>query len=92
MSERIADIYTLKVWSNSYNRYVTYFSYSTLERVKEHINRCIEDYQKPFYKRGGWYIWFGNKVVDLTKTNYIIEHKRCKITTEELLSEVIENV
>ncbi len=89
--ERLEDKYTLKVWSDTYNRYVVYFTYSTLKRLKEQINKCIEDYQKPIYKRGGWYLWRGNKVVDFTTAKYIIEHKRYRITKEEVLSEVIKN-
>ena len=95
MSERIEDKYTLKVWSDSYNRYVTYFSYATLERIKEQINRCIEDYHNSLTFRlkthlSSWHIWRGCKRVDLKTAKYFIEHKRYKITKEELLSEVIE--
>lgn len=92
MQERIEEKYILKVWNDSYNRYVTYFSYSTLERLKEQIKRCIEDYNSyPYSKYSSWYIWGGNKRVDLTKAKYIIEHKRYKITKEEILSEVVKN-
>lgn len=91
MSERIEEKYTLKVWSNTYNRYVEYFSYSTLERLKKQITKCIEDYQELFYKRRSYYIWKGNKIVDFTTVKYIIEHKKYRITKEELLREVLNN-
>ena len=96
MNTRIEEKYTLKVWSNSYNRYIEYFSYTTLERLKEQMNRCIEDYHNSVIFRSkkhfsSWQIWRGCKRVDLKTAKYIIEHKRYKITKEELLSEVIEN-
>lgn len=90
MSERIEEKYTLKVWSNSYNRYVEYISYTTLKRLKEQIKRMIKSYNNP-NTAFDWSIWRGCKRIDLTTAKYIIEHKRYKITKEELLSEVVEN-
>lgn len=92
MSSRIEEKYTLRVWNDSYNRYVEYFSYTTLERLKEQINRCIKDYNSyPYSRYSSWHIWKGNKSVDLTTAKYIIEHKRYKITKEEILKEVIKD-
>ena len=85
MPERIEEKYTLKVWSDTYNRYVEYVSYSTLERLKEQINRMIQSYNNP-NRTHDWSIWRGCKRIDLRTAKYIIEHKRYKITKEELLS------
>ena len=87
MQERIEEKYTLKVWSDTYNRYVEYVSYTTLERLKEQINRMIQSYNNP-NRTHDWSIWRGCKRINLTKAKYIIEHKRYRITKEELLSEV----
>lgn len=90
MNTRIENKYTLKVWNDSYNRYVEYVSYTTLERLKEQINRMIKSYNNP-NMAFDWSIWRGCKRVDLKTAKYIIEHKRYKITKEELLSEVLGN-
>ena len=90
MNTRIEEKYTLKVWNNRYNRYVEYVSYSTLERLKEQINRMIKSYNNPNMFHD-WSIWRGCRRVDLKTAKYIIEHKRYKITKEELLSEVEED-
>ena len=96
MNTRIEEKYTLNVWIESYNRYVEYFSYTTLKRLKEQIDRCIEDYHNSYnYRRkhhySSWDIWRGCRRVDLKTAKYIIEYKQYKITKEELLSEVVEN-
>ena len=89
MSERIEEKYILWVWNDSYCRYVQYISYTTLKRLKEQINRMIKSYNNP-NRTHDWSIWRGCKRIDLTTAKYIIEHKRYRITKEELLSEVVE--
>lgn len=90
--KRIIDEYILKVWSDTYNRYIKYCSYTTLKRVKEQILRYIEDYNKSFGTRGSWYIWRGNKPVDFRTVKYLVVHKQYKMQKEEILEEIIENI
>ena len=88
MTERIEDKYILYFWSDTYNRYIEYCSYSTLGRVYKQIERYRE-YWRQKYKEG-WNIWKGSKPIDPDKTPYIIKHKQFRLVKELITCEMVE--
>ena len=89
MTSRIEDRYTLYVWSYSLQRYIEYCHFTTLERVKEQIDRMIKSYNNP-NRTHDWSIWKGCKRIDLKEKPYKIVHRQFKITTEQLIEEVVD--
>lgn len=86
---KIVEEYTLYVYKPSVARWVKYCSYTTLEKVKNQIQRYKEDIGKKWYQRGGWNLWKGNEPINISEYQTKIVHRTYEVVKTTLLEEEI---
>lgn len=88
---KIVEEYSLYVYKPNVDRWVKYCSYTTLEKVKNQVQRYKEDMSKnkKWYQRSGWNLWKGNEPINISEYQTKIIHRRYEVVKTTILEEEI---